>query len=44
ARTARGRQLTPSAWRHLGIEPPAPAAGGPGDGADPRRQPGFFDW
>ena len=25
ARTARGRQLTAGAWRHLGMEPPAPA-------------------
>lgn len=34
ARTARGRQLTESGWRHLGLTPPA------GVNA---QQPGFFD-
>ncbi len=36
ARTSRGRQLTESGWRHLGLTPPAaPAAAA--------RQPGLFD-
>jgi Holliday junction DNA helicase RuvB len=34
ARTSRGRQLTESGWRHLGLTPPAGAAG---------FQPGLFD-
>ncbi len=34
ARTSRGRQLTPGAWEHLGLTPPA-------NGATP--QPGLFD-
>jgi Holliday junction DNA helicase RuvB len=33
ARTARGRQLTPGAWTHLGMAPPASASA----------QPGLFD-
>jgi len=34
ARTSRGRQLTPSAWQHLGLTPPA---------RSPESQPGLFD-
>jgi Holliday junction DNA helicase RuvB len=34
ARTSRGRQLTPSAWAHLGLVPPPSAAAA---------QPGLFD-
>jgi Holliday junction DNA helicase RuvB len=34
ARTSRGRQLTPGAWAHLGLTPPARA---------PEAQPGLFD-
>jgi len=34
ARTSRGRQLTPGAWEHLGLTPPARA---------PEMQPGLFD-
>lgn len=34
ARTSRGRQLTPSAWAHLGLVPPASAGA---------QQPGLFD-
>jgi Holliday junction DNA helicase RuvB len=26
ARTSRGRQLTPSAWDHLGLQPPSTVA------------------
>ena len=37
ARTPRGRQLTPGAWTHLGLTPPAETAS---VGAD---QPGLFD-
>jgi Holliday junction DNA helicase RuvB len=37
ARTPRGRQLTPGAWAHLGLTPPAETAS---VGAD---QPGLFD-
>jgi Holliday junction DNA helicase RuvB len=37
ARTSRGRQLTPGAWAHLGLTPPAEAAA---VGAD---QQGLFD-
>jgi Holliday junction DNA helicase RuvB len=38
ARTARGRQLTESGWRHLGLAPPAAV------GVQPRdQQPGLFD-
>jgi Holliday junction DNA helicase RuvB len=38
ARTPRGRQLTPGAWTHLGLTPPAEAAAAvAGD------QPGLFD-
>ncbi len=29
-RTPRGRVATPAAWQHLGLEPPAAAAGPPG--------------
>jgi Holliday junction DNA helicase RuvB len=36
ARTSRGRQLTPGGWRHLGLTPPAGAAGA-------AVQPGLFD-
>jgi Holliday junction DNA helicase RuvB len=35
ARTSRGRQLTDSGWRHLGLTPPA--------GASAPQQPGLFD-
>jgi Holliday junction DNA helicase RuvB len=35
ARTSRGRQLTPSAWQHLGMKPPS--------GTAPPAQPGLFD-
>jgi Holliday junction DNA helicase RuvB len=35
ARTARGRQLTPSAWLHLGLTPPAASVRA--------QQPGLFD-
>jgi Holliday junction DNA helicase RuvB len=35
ARTSRGRQLTDSGWRHLGLVPPA--------GASAAAQPGLFD-
>jgi Holliday junction DNA helicase RuvB len=38
ARTPRGRQLTDSGWRHLGLTPPAGASAPPGS-----RQPGLFD-
>jgi Holliday junction DNA helicase RuvB len=34
ARTSRGRQLTPGAWEHLGLTPPA---------RSPEMQPGLFD-
>jgi Holliday junction DNA helicase RuvB len=34
ARTSRGRQLTPGAWAHLGLTPPA---------RSPEVQPGLFD-
>ena len=34
ARTSRGRQLTPSAWQHLGLTPPA---------TSPEAPPGLFD-
>jgi Holliday junction DNA helicase RuvB len=36
ARTSRGRQLTESGWRHLGLVPPASASA-------PAQQPGLFD-
>jgi Holliday junction DNA helicase RuvB len=36
ARTSRGRQLTDTGWRHLGLTPPAGAAGA-------SVQPGLFD-
>jgi Holliday junction DNA helicase RuvB len=36
ARTSRGRQLTESGWRHLGLAPPAGAS-------VPAQQPGLFD-
>jgi Holliday junction DNA helicase RuvB len=36
ARTSRGRQLTETGWRHLGLTPPAGAA-------TPVQQPGLFD-
>ena len=36
ARTQRGRQLTAGGWQHLGMTPPAGAAGAP-------TQPGLFD-
>ena len=38
ARTPRGRQLTPGAWEHLGLTPPAAASARP-----PAQQPGLFD-
>ncbi len=38
ARTPRGRQLTPGAWAHLGLTPPAEAAA-----AVAGEQPGLFD-
>ncbi|HEY7331942.1 MAG TPA: Holliday junction branch migration DNA helicase RuvB [Candidatus Limnocylindria bacterium] len=38
ARTPRGRQLTDSGWRHLGLTPPAGASAPPGS-----QQPGLFD-
>jgi Holliday junction DNA helicase RuvB len=34
ARTSRGRQLTPGAWEHLGLTPPARSSDAP---------PGLFD-
>jgi Holliday junction DNA helicase RuvB len=37
ARTPRGRLLTPTAWTHLGLTPPADAA------ALAASQPGLFD-
>jgi holliday junction DNA helicase RuvB len=37
ARTPRGRQLTDTGWRHLGLAPPA------GVGAAAQQQPGLFD-
>ncbi len=37
ARTPRGRQLTDSGWRHLGLTPPAGAS------ASASQQPGLFD-
>jgi Holliday junction DNA helicase RuvB len=37
ARTPRGRQLTPGAWTHLGLTPPAEAVATAAD------QPGLFD-
>ena len=37
ARTSRGRQLTPGAWAHLGLTPPAELASVAAD------QPGLFD-
>lgn len=37
ARTPRGRQLTASGWRHLGLAPPT------GSGAGASVQPGLFD-
>ena len=37
ARTPRGRQLTASGWRHLGLAPPA------GSAAETSVQPGLFD-
>jgi Holliday junction DNA helicase RuvB len=37
ARTPRGRQLTASGWRHLGLAPPA------GSAAEAAVQPGLFD-
>jgi Holliday junction DNA helicase RuvB len=37
ARTPRGRQLTPTAWTHLGLTPPADSA------AAAAAQPGLFD-
>src|SRR5688500_3902464 len=37
ARTSRGRQLTESGWRHLGLAPPAAV------GAGAPQQPGLFD-
>ncbi|MGH2482833.1 MAG: Holliday junction branch migration DNA helicase RuvB [Candidatus Limnocylindria bacterium] len=37
ARTSRGRQLTPGAWAHLGLTPPADAVAVASD------QPGLFD-
>ena len=37
ARTPRGRQLTPTGWRHLGLEPPGDAA------VAASQQPGLFD-
>jgi Holliday junction DNA helicase RuvB len=37
ARTSRGRQLTPGAWAHLGLIPPAEAVAVASD------QPGLFD-
>jgi Holliday junction DNA helicase RuvB len=37
ARTPRGRQLTPTAWTHLGLTPPADSA------AAVAAQPGLFD-
>jgi Holliday junction DNA helicase RuvB len=37
ARTPRGRQLTDSGWRHLGLTPPAGAS------APASQQPGLFD-
>jgi Holliday junction DNA helicase RuvB len=40
ARTARGRQLTPTAWRHLGLTPPAEAEA---TAAGASVQPGLFD-
>jgi Holliday junction DNA helicase RuvB len=36
ARTSRGRQLTDSGWRHLGLVPPSNASA-------PAQQPGLFD-
>jgi Holliday junction DNA helicase RuvB len=36
ARTPRGRQLTETGWRHLGLAPPAGAS-------VPPQQPGLFD-
>ncbi|HEV7200405.1 MAG TPA: Holliday junction DNA helicase RuvB C-terminal domain-containing protein, partial [Candidatus Limnocylindria bacterium] len=37
ARTPRGRQLTPSAWTHLGLTPPIHAT------VEATPQPGLFD-
>ncbi|WP_129838416.1 Holliday junction branch migration DNA helicase RuvB [Streptomyces sp. RFCAC02] len=39
ARTPRGRVATPAAWRHLGIEPPAPGGAGTAAGGG---QQGLF--
>ncbi len=34
-RTARGREVTAGAWKHLGLEPPAPRNGEPSSDTAP---------